>query len=173
VVRCPAPGTGRFVPHYRGRGADREHRYRFGDVTPVTEPSAPPSGIHHLLGNLQLWCGDGPSEEIPAGGPAARWLYGIAWNTPATREAARQPRWRHILGCSRGVGIRLVRDGTERPVPAAGLASQLADWIDSLGNRSRPLSEIDQQLIAALDVSQTDAGLGTHVAARAGEPRDG
>jgi hypothetical protein len=39
--------------------------------------------------------------------------------------------------------------------------------------RSRPLSEIDQQLIGALDASQADAGLGAHVTACAGEPCHG
>lgn len=146
--------------------------YRCGDVTPVTEPGPPPAGIHHLLGNLQLWCDDGPGQAL-AGGPAVRWLYGTAWNTPATREAAQQPRWRHILGCSRGVGIRLVRDRVQQPVPVAALAGQLAAWISSLAGRSRPLSEIDQQLIGALAASQADAGLGAHVAAGAGESRHG
>ena len=103
----------------------------------------------------------------------ARWVYGIAWNTPATREAAQQPRWRHILGCSRGVGIRLVRDRIYRPVPAAELASQLAGWISDLGDRSRPLREIDQQLIEALGASQADVRLRAHVTAGPGEPCHG
>ena len=38
--------------------------YRCGDVAPVTEPAQPPASIHHLLGNLQLWCGDGPSGQV-------------------------------------------------------------------------------------------------------------
>jgi Sulfatase-modifying factor enzyme 1 len=34
--------------------------YRDGDASPVTDPGLGQSAIHHLLGNLQLWCGDGP-----------------------------------------------------------------------------------------------------------------
>jgi len=145
--------------------------YRSGDVTPVTEAGARASMIHHLLGNLQTWCGDGPDDR--AGGPAVRWLHGIAWNTPATQDAAQHPRGRHILGCSRGVGIRLVRDGSQRPVSTGVLAARLAAWISGLADRSRPLAGIDAQLIQALDTSQADGGLGSHVAASAGEPRHG
>ena len=143
--------------------------YRDGDASPVTEPGSGPCGIHHLLGNLQLWCGDGPHSDPGSGGPVIRWLYGIAWNTPATREAAEQPRSRHLLGCSRGVGVRLVRDG-QRPVSATELARRLGQWLTALDDRSRPLAEIDQQVIQLLGSSQADAGLGAHVAAGAGEP---
>jgi hypothetical protein len=107
------------------------------------------------------------------GAPAVRWLHGIAWNTPATQQAAPHPRCRHILGCSRGVGIRLVRDGSQRPVSIGELAARLAAWISSLADRSRPLAEIDEQLIRALDASQADGGLRSHVAAGAGEPFHG
>jgi hypothetical protein len=77
-------------------------------------------------------------------------------------------------GCSRGVGIRLVRGGGQpRPVSTGELAERLAAWIASLADRSRPLAEIDEQLIRALDASQADGGFGSHVAAGAGEPGDG
>jgi hypothetical protein len=145
--------------------------YRSGDVTPVTEPGVHWTKIHHLLGNLQTWCCDGPDE--PAGGPAGRWLHGIAWNTPASQQAAQQSRCRHILGCSRGVGIRLVRDGSQPAVSAGELACRLTAWIARLADRSRPLAEIDDELIRALDSSQADSGLGSHVAAGSGEPRHG
>jgi Sulfatase-modifying factor enzyme 1 len=145
--------------------------YRSGDVTPVTEPGVPGTEIHHLLGNLQTWCCDGPDERT--GSPAARWLHGIAWNTPATQQAAQQPRSRHILGCSRGVGIRLVRDGSQLAVSTSELACRLKAWIGRLADRSRTLAEIDEELVRALDASQTDTGLGSHVAAGSGEPRYG
>jgi hypothetical protein len=140
-------------------------------VTPVTEPGMRWTKIHHLLGNLQTWCCDGPDERTD--GPAARWLLGIAWNTPATQQAAQQPRCRHILGRSRGVGIRLVRDGSQQPMRTRELVGRLTAWISSLADRSRPLAEIDEQLNRALDASQADSGLGSHVSAGAGEPRHG
>ncbi len=84
-----------------------------------------------------------------------------------------RPRHRHILGCSRGVGIRLVRDGTQRPVSASELASRLAAWTTVLADRSRPLAELDGWLISALDASQAYAGLRSHVAPGAGETRHG
>jgi hypothetical protein len=101
------------------------------------------------------------------------WLLAIAWNTPATQQAAQQPRVRHILGCSRGVGIRLVRDGSQQAVATSELACRLMAWIGRLGDRSRPLAEIDDELIRALDASQADSGLGSHVAASSGEPLHG
>jgi hypothetical protein len=145
--------------------------YRSGDVTPATEPGRSASAIHHLLGNLQVWCSDGPDRL--AGGPAVRWLHGIAWNTPATQDAAQQPRHRHILGCSRGVGIRLVRDSSRQPVSISDLSALLNAWISSLTDRSRPLTEIDDRLIRALHASQADAGLVAHVAAGIREPGHG
>lgn len=60
-----------------------------------------------------------------------------------------------------------------QPVSNAELARRLAAWISRLDDRSGSLSEIDQQLIGALGASQADAGLGAHVAARAGETRHG
>jgi hypothetical protein len=158
--------------HLTARATAGNADYRCGDATAVTEPGRRASEIHHLLGNLQVWCSDGPAADC-LGGPAARWLSGVAWNTPATREEARRERYRHIMGCSRGVGIRLVRDGTQQPLSIGELAARLAGWISSLADRSRPLAEIDEQLICALDASQADAGLGAHITARAGEPGHG
>ena len=98
----------------------------------------------------------GPADR---GGPTARWLHGIAWNTPATQQAAQQPRCRHMLGCSRGVGIRLVRDG-QLPVSTGELACRHEGMDGRAADRSRPLAEIDEELIRALDASQADGGLG-------------
>ena len=127
--------------------------------------------IHYLLGNLQTCAAT--ARTSGTGGPAARWLHGIAWNTPATQQAAQQPRCRHIFGCSRGVGIRLVRDGSQQSVSTSELACRLKAWIGRLADRSRPLAEIDEDLIRALDASQADSGLRSHVAASSGEPRHG
>ena len=147
--------------------------YRFTDVTPVTEPGLGDGDIHHLVGNLQVWCSDGPGTAELCEGPAARWMYGAAWNTPGTAEAIHQPRWRHLAGSSRGVGIRLVRDGAQRPAAAGEIARRLSAWISGLSDRVGPLAATDEQLIQALGSSQPDAGLGTHVAAGPGETRHG
>jgi sulfatase-modifying factor enzyme 1 len=142
--------------------------YQFGDVTPVSEPGQPADEIHHLVGNVQVWCCDGPSPAELHDGPAARWLHGAAWNTPSTREEIHRARHRHLAGCSRGVGIRLVRDHASAKVPAAELAALLTGWITSLGGRTRSLAALDQVLIESLG-SKTDVGLGSHVGAGAGE----
>jgi hypothetical protein len=147
--------------------------YSRGDASPVTEPGLGPDTVHQLLGNLKVWCADGPGGEISCGGPATRWLYGIAWNTPSSAGPASGPRSRHILGCSRSVGIRLVRDQTTAPVDTSELVRLLAAWISGLTVRSRPLAAIDGDLIRALGGSQADIGLGPHVAASTREPRNG
>ena len=100
------------VPH---TGPVLNAGYRFADVTPAIEPGLGDGDIHHLTGNLQVWCGDGPDAGQLCDGPAARWLHGAAWNTPDTPEEIHRPRWRHLAGSSRGVGIRLVRS-SRRPV---------------------------------------------------------
>ena len=72
------------------------HGYQAGDTVPVTEPGLGPGEIHHLVGNLQVWCCDGPGGDLAA--PAARWLHGAAWNTPGTPEEMHRPRGRHLPG---------------------------------------------------------------------------
>lgn len=105
------------------------HGYQAGDTVPVTEPGRGPGEIHHLAGNLQAWCCDGPASDPSA--PASRWLHGAAWNTPATPDEIHRPRGRHLSGASRGVGIRLVRDHAGRqPAATAGqLAAALTGWM--------------------------------------------
>jgi hypothetical protein len=84
------------------------HGYQDGDTVPSAEPGRGLGEIHHLVGNLQVWCCDGPAAAPSA--PSQRWLHGAAWNTPGTLEEIHRPRGRHLSGASRGVGVRLVRD---------------------------------------------------------------
>jgi formylglycine-generating enzyme required for sulfatase activity len=139
------------------------HGYQAGDTVPVTQPGRGPMEIHHLAGNVQVWCSDGPRGN--PSGPAARWLHGAAWNTPGTLPEIQRPRTRHMSGASRGVGIRLVRDpASQRAATAAQVATALKGWIGTLGDRARPLRVLDEALARALDaLSQPDRGLGSHV----------
>lgn len=135
------------------------HDYAIGDVAPVAHLTAL-HGIHHPVGNLQVWCDDGPPALFEQ--PVERWIHGAAWNTPATVDEVNRLRSRHLLGASRGVGIRLVRDLT---TPFTGrtvaqVAMVLRAWIDSLTDRSRTLAEMDSDVVRAL---QTDVALQTHV----------
>ncbi|GGU89929.1 hypothetical protein GCM10010182_00450 [Actinomadura cremea] len=151
---------------------ERNAAYRFGDVTPVTEPGLCVDAVHHLVGNLQVWCADGPAT---APGPAVRWLHGAAWNTPATPREVHRPRHRHLTGCSRGVGIRLVARPGLAAVPPERIAAVLNAWIGGLDDEEPP-SRPDERLIAALTglaahqgrlASQADGRLGAHVGADA------
>lgn len=49
------------------------HNYALGAVAPVAH-AITPHRIHHPVGNLQEWCGDGPLSEF--GQPAERWIHG-------------------------------------------------------------------------------------------------
>jgi hypothetical protein len=145
--------------------------YAYGDVTPVHEPGRAAHQIHHLVGNVQVWCWDGPAERF--GGPAARWQHGAAWNTPGTEREIHRARYRHITGASRGTGIRIVRDlPAPRPVPAGVLAELAGQWLGALTGPG-PLNAHAENLarrLAELLASQPDSGLGPHVGARSREP---
>lgn len=146
------------------------HGYQAGDTVPATQPGLGPDAIHHLAGNLQVWCCDGPAGSPET--PASRWLHGAAWNTPGTAEEIHRPRGRHLSGASRGVGIRLVRDHPGRPeMPAADIAAAVGAWIRSLADRDRPLRDLDEEPARALDALQADRGLRPRVGAGAGETR--
>jgi hypothetical protein len=135
------------------------HDYALGDVAPVAHLIVP-HGVHHPVGNLQVWCGDGPPAAF--GQPVERWIHGAAWNTPAAAEEVNRLRSRHLLGASRGIGIRLVRDVTAPFTgPTIGeVATVLDTWIDSLADRGRTLADVGTAIVQAL---QADVGLRAHV----------
>ncbi len=139
--------------------------YEVGDTVAVVQDDMPAGAIHHLLGNVQVWCADGPD---PADGPVSRWLTGAAWNTPSAWEEVIRRRHRHLAGSSRGVGIRLIADDPDRPMPVDLVAGLLGEWMSGLAERSLPLSVLDGRLVEAFTRSQADVGLGAHVGAGAG-----
>jgi hypothetical protein len=127
--------------------------YQVGDVVPVGEPGVPCASVHHRVGNLQVWCADGPAE--PEWAPVSRYLHGAAWNTPGSQEEVARRRSRTLLGASRGVGVRLVREVSWCPPRSAhDIADRLRPWISLLEERKRSLSELDQAVVEAL--SQSD-----------------
>jgi hypothetical protein len=145
------------------------HGYQAGDTIPAAEPGRGPGEIHHLAGNLQAWCCDGPTGGPSS--PAQRWLHGAAWNTPGTQEEIHRPRSRHLPGASRGVGVRLVRDTAgQRAATVAEVATALSGWVRSLGRRDRSLRDIDEALPGVLSALQADRGLRAHVGPGTGEP---
>lgn len=125
--------------------------YLAGDTSPVVEPGRSPGQVHHLVGNLQIWCGDGPT--LSPAEPAQRHLFGAARNTPGTHDAIGAARSRYLLGASRGVGVRPVRDARTTEATGLGaweLAHRLNRWVDALDGPARPLGELDRLLAAAV-----------------------
>lgn len=93
---------------------------------------------------------DGPAGE-PEWAPVTRYLHGAAWNTPATRAEVVRRRSRTLLGASRGVGVRLVRDAAPRHgCPPREIAVRLNRWVAALSDRGRLLAELDQEAITLL-----------------------
>ncbi|MEV3853090.1 SUMF1/EgtB/PvdO family nonheme iron enzyme [Streptomyces sp. NPDC050095] len=126
--------------------------YLVGDSCPVTEPGLADHEVHHTIGNVQIWCGDGPDQ--PQSQPVQRYLFGAAWNTPGTREAVTAVRSRYLLGSSRGVGIRLVRDACTTDAARLGaweLAHRLNQWADAADSSARTTpGGLDRLLLSAL-----------------------
>ncbi|MEV7869158.1 hypothetical protein AB0P17_24395 [Streptomyces sp. NPDC088124] len=125
--------------------------YALGDVTPVAEPDRGPGQVHHLVGNVQIWCADGPANGDER--PVQRHLFGAAWNTPGSATAIRELRSRYLLGSSRGVGVRLVRDPDTNETTGLGaweIAVRLNRWIDTLDGPARPLGALDRLLVTEL-----------------------
>lgn len=125
--------------------------YSAGDTSPVAEPGRAAGQVHHMVGNLQIWCGDGPTRSETE--PEQRFLFGAAWNTPGTAEAIRAMRSRYLLGSSRGVGVRLVRDRHTTQATGLGaweLAHRINTWIDGLGAPDVSLGKQDRVLVTAL-----------------------
>ncbi|MCX5395583.1 SUMF1/EgtB/PvdO family nonheme iron enzyme [Streptomyces sp. NBC_00102] len=131
--------------------------YSLGDTTGVVQAERSPAEVHHLVGNLQVWCGDGPNR---GNGPLQRYLHGAAWNTPSSDESVHAVRHRYLLGASRGVGVRLVQDQYPSRVTALGaweIAQVLRSWIDGLGGPEQHAGAPDHRLVSALTgKSETD-----------------
>ncbi|WP_369185817.1 hypothetical protein [Streptomyces sp. Y1] len=125
--------------------------YAFGDTTPVSEPDRGAGQIHHLLGNVQIWCSDGPTTASDT--PLLRHLVGAAWNTPGDARTVNERRARFLLGASRGVGVRLVRDPQDQAGGELGaweIAQRITGWVGALEEPGRTPGELDRMLVDAL-----------------------
>ncbi|MFD0352905.1 hypothetical protein ACFVHW_04035 [Streptomyces sp. NPDC127110] len=125
--------------------------YIVGDASPVAEPGRGPGQIHHLVGNVQIWCGDGPDYADDR--PMRRYMFGAAWNTPGTKEEILAVRSRRLLGSSRGIGVRLVREsgtGAHAGLGAWEIAERLNRWVRNLDGPARPWGELDRRLVTEL-----------------------
>ncbi|GAA4895784.1 SUMF1/EgtB/PvdO family nonheme iron enzyme [Streptomonospora salina] len=124
--------------------------YRVGDVDRVHEPDLGPEAVHHRAGNLQVWCCDGPADAGKQA-PVTRYLHGAAWNTPASRQEITRRRSRHLMGASRGVGVRLVRDSaTGRRRSPEEIADRVNRWLTRMSEEPRRVADLDREAVALL-----------------------
>lgn len=82
--------------------------YRVGDVVAASNKGTP--AIQHLIGNLAVWCSDGPRNNIIDKIIQARFFSGIAWNRVANLHTLTENKSRPAIGSSRSIGIRLIED---------------------------------------------------------------
>lgn len=119
--------------------------YKVGDAVKVTDISKGACEIHHPVGNVGMWCADGPEQADDE--PLTRYMYGSAWNSTAN---VGHQKARPLSGNSRAVGIRLVRD-MERISPsltAPEIADRLKIWFNLLANG--PHSSTDEAVYASI-----------------------
>lgn len=121
--------------------ADQRH----DDVTPAGKYDADSAGIYDAVGNLSIWCSDGFADSEAH--PTQRYIVGTAWNKRGDAEQITGVRARPITGCSRSVGIRIIRDDT-RKLSAGEIADRLEGWFTLLSkpikNQAKELFIIDQ-----------------------------
>lgn len=116
------------------------------DASPIGAMSPNRMGIYDLIGNIASWCRDGnPHDEISA---ASRYMFGTSWNRDATIEELQRIKSRPVSGCSRSVGIRLVRDEA-KALSAEEIAVRLEGWFDLL-SESLDQSRVDRYIIDQL-----------------------
>ncbi|AVH55633.1 hypothetical protein C4B68_07395 [Streptomyces dengpaensis] len=126
--------------------------YVIGDTCSVAEPGLGREDVHHLVGNVQVWCADGPQQ--PDEQPVQRYVAGAAWNTPGSWEAVSAVRSRYLLGSSRGVGVRLVRDAHTTNATQLGaweLANLLNRWVTAADSSDQTTpGDLDRLLLDTL-----------------------
>jgi hypothetical protein len=78
--------------------------FRLGDTASVAEPGHGAACIHHRVGNVQVWCADGPAPTDTGTVVAQRYFVGAAWNTVGDAADVSRLKHRWVFGSSRGIG---------------------------------------------------------------------
>lgn len=86
--------------------------YMLGDTTPVDESKVDSLGLLDAVGNVAIWCLDGPENQNHQ--IKTKFFCGTAWNRAGTVDELKREKSRPIIGTSRGIGIRLVKDDKKR-----------------------------------------------------------
>jgi hypothetical protein len=95
------------------------------DVQPVSLERYVHGAICDVVGNLSVWCSDGPDQKEGDPQSVTKYIYGTAWNRPATTQEMTKGNSRPIVGNSRSVGIRLVQDASTQPMSFEKLVAQI------------------------------------------------
>ncbi|OGI74193.1 hypothetical protein A2740_02300 [Candidatus Nomurabacteria bacterium RIFCSPHIGHO2_01_FULL_43_16] len=84
--------------------------HKLDDVQPINAKNYVPREVNNIVGNLAVWCSDG--QKLLSNDPQSmtRYIYGTAWDRPATLKEITKYHFRPLVGNSRAVGIRLVKD---------------------------------------------------------------
>lgn len=104
--------------------------HRVGDVVPAGTFAPDDTGIFDKLGNLSVWCENGPNDK--SSDRFNRYIFGLAWNSTQPYIDLNKMNSRPITGCSRSVGIRLVLSEL-KTLSTSNIAVIFHNWYDMLG----------------------------------------
>jgi hypothetical protein len=122
--------------------------HKLDDVQPVNIEDYVPGEVNNVVGNLAVWCSDGKNQLPNDPQSATRYIYGTAWNRPATLREITKEHARPLVGNSRGVGIRLVKDGSSTQISPSELIERLRKIQTILkDNGAFSLHEKDEKII--------------------------
>ena len=104
--------------------------------------------MNDAVGNLAVWCSDGQNQMSDDPQSMTRYIYGTAWNRPATLQEITKDHSRPLVGNSRAVGIRLVKDSALNKISFLELIERLKRiQIILRDNQDMSLREKDQKII--------------------------
>ena len=119
--------------------------HKLDDVTPMTTKNCIRGEINDVVGNLAVWCLDG--EKHLSGDPQSitRYIYGTSWNRQASLKEITKNHFRPIIGSSRSVGIRLVKDSSTKKITFEELVEKVKN-IPVILREKNSLSLCDKDL---------------------------
>lgn len=122
--------------------------HKFDDVQPINIDNYTPGEINDTVGNLAVWCADGQKQLHDDPQSATRFIYGTAWNRPQTLHEITKDHSRPLIGNSRAVGIRIVKDPTLTQMSFSEVIEQLRKVQVILEEASDlSLHDVDQKII--------------------------
>jgi len=127
--------------------------HKLDDVQPTNLENYIPGEVNDIVGNLAVWCSDGKNQLPNDPQSVTKYIYGTAWNRPATLQEINKEHFRPLMGNSRGVGIRLIKDVSLKKISLPELIDRLKKIRVILkDNDNFSLREKDEKIINLFNV---------------------